>query len=83
MPALAVFTMANPMRTSIGAAGVPALLLGACPSFAEACEEVREGNEDPEGEAARLGHLDAGAFIQHLCSLHLEGDVEEFPPSST
>lgn len=74
-----MFAVVDPARTQIGAAAVPALLLTACPSFAGVWEEVREENEDPEGEAGRLGYLDAAAFIRHLCSLAIAGTMQEFP----
>lgn len=50
----------------ITAADVPALLLTACPSFAEAWEEVREEYADDDNPDGRLGYLDAAAFIRHL-----------------
>jgi hypothetical protein len=64
----------------IVASEVMPLLLEACPSFAEQwVNEVLEENVDEETEGGRLFYVDAGAFIHHLVSLKVDGQVAEFP----
>jgi hypothetical protein len=56
------------------------LLLEACPSFApQWVNEVLEENLDDENNCGRLFYGDAGAFIRHLVSLKVDGQVAEFP----
>jgi hypothetical protein len=64
----------------IVASEVMPLLLEACPSFApQWVNEVLEENVDDESDGGRLFYVDAGAFIRHLVSLKVDGQVAEFP----
>lgn len=58
---------------------VMALLLKACPSFADTWRVIEVENGPDDDSATRLHYVDAGEFARHLVDLQKAGTTAEFP----